>query len=179
MPAARSQVLGVVAQMQERVQRRIRDYPNIATASAIAARWTTTRYEFFPPKSRDAITASAALYSNLRAINKHLKRKRRRPKFFSTWLRRRMIARSLQVLGRRSLFQRVDANELAAAPFLFKLHDAVNQRKQSVVLAASDIFAGLPFGATLSRNNVSTQYTLATKLLQTQTLRIGIAAITR
>ena len=72
MPAARGQVFGVIAQMKQSVERSIRDYPNIATASAITARWTTTRNKFFSPKSRDAIAASAASYSNLRAINKHL-----------------------------------------------------------------------------------------------------------
>src|SRR5712671_846614 len=142
MPAAWSKVFGVVTQMQQSVQRRIRDYPNIATAPAITARWTTTRNEFLSPKSRDAIAAPAAFYSNLRAINKHLKRKRRRPKFFSTWLRRRMIARSFQVLGRRRLLQRVDADELAATSFFFKLDYAINQRKQRVVFTASHILAG-------------------------------------
>ena len=90
-----------------------------------------------------------------------------------------MIARSFQVLGRRRLLQRVDADELAATSFFFKLDYAINQRKQRVVLAASDIFPGLPFGAALSRQNVSAEDCLAAKLLQAQPLRIRVAAVAR
>lgn len=69
-----------------------------------------------------------------------------------------MIARSFQVLGRRRLLQRVDADELAATSFFFKFDYAINQRKQRVVLAASDILAGFPFGAALARQNIAAEH---------------------
>jgi len=80
MTAARRQVFGVVAQMEQRVERRIRDYPNIAAAPAITARWTTTRHKLLPPKSSYAISPVATSNMNLDAINKHLKLKDARRK---------------------------------------------------------------------------------------------------
>src|ERR1041385_3287826 len=93
MSAARRNVFRVITKVQQRGQRLIGDYPNVTSSSAIAARRPTARYKFFAAKSSDTIATIATFYSNLRAINKHLKRKRRQPKFFSTWLGRRMIAR--------------------------------------------------------------------------------------
>jgi hypothetical protein len=65
---------------------------------------------------------------------------------------------------------RVHADKLATAAFIFKLHDAVDQREQSIVLAATNICTRLPLGATLARQNVATQDALAAKFLQPEPL---------
>ena len=74
MPAALGDVFRVIAQVQQRVERSIRDHPNIAAASAIAAGRTTARHKLLPTKSRYAVSAVAALNTNLCAINKHLRK---------------------------------------------------------------------------------------------------------
>src|ERR1043166_962508 len=43
-------VLRVIAQMQQRVQRCISKQNNVATAATIATRWTTTRHKLLAPK---------------------------------------------------------------------------------------------------------------------------------
>jgi hypothetical protein len=63
--------------MKQRVERIVRDDPYIASASAISSGWTTARNEFLSAKCRYTVASFATLYSNLRAINKHLNRKRR------------------------------------------------------------------------------------------------------
>src|SRR6185369_8080696 len=65
----------VVTKVQQRVQRRIRNHDHVATASAVASRWTTTRHKLFAPESRNAVTSVTPLNVYLGAINKHPKLK--------------------------------------------------------------------------------------------------------
>src|ERR1700751_5225542 len=67
---------------------------------------------------------------------------------------------------------RIYANKLSRAAFVFKLNHAVNQRKQSVILASSDIAAGFPLGTALTRQNVAAEHPLASKFFQAQPLRV-------
>ena len=70
------------------------------------------------------------------------------------------------------LFQRIDADEFSRAAFVFKLHYAVKQREECIVLASADVLPGFPFGASLPRNNIAASNAFAAKLLKAQSLRI-------
>ena len=70
-------VLGVVAQVKQSIQRRISHQPNIPASSAVSARWSTARDEFLAPKGCYAVTTMSALHANLYAVDKHSNRKRR------------------------------------------------------------------------------------------------------
>jgi hypothetical protein len=71
MPPALGDVFRVISQMQQRVERRIGDNPDVATASTLTARWSTAGNKLLPTKCRYAITAPATLDTNFRPINKH------------------------------------------------------------------------------------------------------------
>src|SRR5205814_9852562 len=73
----------------------------------------------------------------------------------------------------------IHANKLAGTPLVFEFNYAVDHREQRVILAATDILAGLPFCAALARQNIAAQDAFAPKLFQAQTLGRRIAAITR
>src|SRR6185369_4592279 len=77
-----------------------------------------------------------------------------------------------------SLLQWVNADELARAALVFKLDDAIDQCEQRIILAAADIVAGFPLGATLTRDDVAAENSLATKLLEPEPLRLRVATIT-
>jgi hypothetical protein len=94
MRTALGNVLRVITQMQERVQRGIGDEHDVAAATAIAARWSTTRHKLLAPESCNAVTAVTALNMNLGAIDKHLKLKAT-PRRAALRLRRRELARNL------------------------------------------------------------------------------------
>jgi hypothetical protein len=87
-------VARVVTQMQQRVQRRIRDEDHVATATTISARWTTAGHKLLAPESCNAVTSVTPLHMNLGAINKH-------PKLKTT------PKRSLLLLRRRELFPKL------------------------------------------------------------------------
>jgi hypothetical protein len=70
-------VLGVVTQVQERVQRLFGDNPDVATAPAVTPRRATARHKLFATKCSHAVTAVTSTYTNLYAINEHLKSKMR------------------------------------------------------------------------------------------------------
>jgi hypothetical protein len=59
----------------------------------------------------------------------------------------------------------INADELTLSALVFKLDHAFDQRKQRVVLAATNILSGLPFCSTLSGENISAKYVLTAKLL--------------
>src|SRR6185503_1862895 len=73
----------------------------------------------------------------------------------------------------------IHADEFARAPFVFKLHEAVNHCKQGVVLAAADVLTRLPFRAALARENIATQHALAAELFQAEPLRVRVAPVSR
>ncbi len=63
----------VITQVQQCVQRSIGNYNDVAAATTIATRWTTTRYKLLAPESCNTVTSVTPLNVNLGAINKHLK----------------------------------------------------------------------------------------------------------
>jgi hypothetical protein len=65
-------VARVIAEMQQGIERRIRDYKYISTAAPITSRRTTTRHKLLPPESSNSVTTITPLNVNLNAINKHL-----------------------------------------------------------------------------------------------------------
>ena len=94
MQPARRDVARVITQVQQRVQRSIRDEDHVAAASTISARWATTRHKLLAPESRNAVTSVTPLHVNLGAINKHRKLKT-------------TPRRALLLLRRRKLFQKL------------------------------------------------------------------------
>src|ERR1044072_4595245 len=68
---ARRNVTRVVTQVQQRIQRCIRDEDHVAAASAVSTRWTTAWHKLLAPESRNAVTSVTPLHVNLGAINKH------------------------------------------------------------------------------------------------------------
>lgn len=61
---------------------------------------------------------------------------------------------------------------------LIKLHYAILQRKQRIVLAASHIHTRMKTGSQLTNQNAARAHPLATKTLYAPTLRVTIATIT-
>jgi hypothetical protein len=112
---------------------------------------------------------------NLGAINKH-------PKLKATPGRAVLGAQAsrtcTKTLLSSSLLHRINADELPASTFVFKLNDAVNQRKQRIVLTAADIVARLPLRTALACDDVAAEHSLAAKFFQTQALRLRVATIT-
>ena len=74
-------------------------------------------------------------------------------------------------LGRHDL----DGLLVASAPR--ELHDALGEGEQRVVLAHADICAGEVLGAPLAQDDVAGDDALAAKLLHTQALALGVAAV--
>src|SRR6267378_7943856 len=73
----------------------------------------------------------------------------------------------------------VHADKLAGPAFFFKLHDAIYQGEQSIVLASAHVFAWFPTRAALAGQNVAAQHTLAAKFLEAEPLRIRVSSIPR
>ena len=71
MPAAFGLMLGVVAKVQQRVESLGRLHPDAAADTAVAARRTASRNEFFAAKCRHAIATVAGFYPYFYAVQKH------------------------------------------------------------------------------------------------------------
>ena len=71
MFAALRLVLGVVAEMDQRVVALRADHEDIAATAAVAARGTAAGNEFFAPEGHAAIAAVASLDANFCFINEH------------------------------------------------------------------------------------------------------------
>src|SRR5215217_7480661 len=69
----RRNVAWVVTQVQEGVQRCIRDEDHVAATTTISARWTTAGNKLLAPESRNTVTSVSPVHVNLGAINKHPK----------------------------------------------------------------------------------------------------------
>jgi hypothetical protein len=72
MQTAVGNVTRVIAQVQERVQRRISNEINIAATTTIATRWTTAGHKLLTPEGSNSVTSVTALYVNLCPVNEHL-----------------------------------------------------------------------------------------------------------
>jgi hypothetical protein len=106
---------------------------------------------------------------NLGAINKHRKIENdAQARFIAAQASRDFSETFLS----SSLLRWINADELAGPALVFKLHDAVDQREQRIVFAAADIVAGFPTGATLARDDVAAEHSLAAEFLQTEPLRL-------
>jgi len=86
---------------------------------------------------------------------------------------------STETLLSSSLLQWINADELSGPALVLKLHDTINKRKQGIVLAAADVVARFPPGATLASDDVAAENFLAAELLQAQSLRMRVAAVAR
>ena len=58
-----------------------------------------------------------------------------------------------------------------------KFHKAINQRKERIVAALSDVLPGMENSAHLAHEDVAGTDLLAAKTLHTAALRVGIAAV--
>ena len=57
--------------MQQGIQALIGFEPDVAAMAAIAARWSTARYEFFSPKGCDAVSAVSRFHLDLCSVYEH------------------------------------------------------------------------------------------------------------
>jgi hypothetical protein len=57
--------------VQERIQRRVCDNPNVAATTTVAAGWPAARHELLAAKRRDAVAAVAPFKPNFYAIDEH------------------------------------------------------------------------------------------------------------
>ena len=76
------------------------------------------------------------------------------------------------------LFYRVDGDESARTALVFELHNAGDFSKKRIVLADSDVDAGLELGPTLPHEDRSAADQLARKPLHAKPLRVAVAAVT-
>ena len=83
------------------------------------------------------------------------------------------------VLLGRGLRHRKDRDEHAAFGFGIELDATIGRGEQGVVLADTDIAAGMPLGAALARQNVAGDDDLAAKQLHAQALTAGVPAVAR
>src|SRR5438876_629142 len=86
---------------------------------------------------------------------------------------------TLLARGGLGLLGRLDANEAAVAALVLKLHDASNHGVKRVVLALTDVFTSLMFGATLACQNRAGVDEFAAEALDAQPLPVRIAAVCR
>ena len=78
-----------------------------------------------------------------------------------------------------TLLQWINADELAGAAFVLKLDDAIDQCEQRIILAPADVVAGFPPDAALASDDVAAENSLTAKLLETESLRLRVATVTR
>ena len=79
--------------------------------------------------------------------------------------------------GASGVSVRRNGNDIDAATILIKVHRAIAGGKQCVVTASADIFASMPFSATLTSKNVASDDGFTTKLLNPSALCLGIATV--
>ena len=91
---------------------------------------------------------------------------------------RRTSILSTVLLG-RSLRHRYNGHEGAAFSFRCELNLSINERDQRVILATTDITAGVPFGAALARKDVAGEHDFAASRLQAEPPARRVAAVTR
>src|SRR5262245_3255978 len=83
------------------------------------------------------------------------------------------------VLLGRCLRHRKDGYEHAAFGFGVEFHATIGEREQRVVLADTDVAAGMPLGAALARENIAGDDALAAEQLDAEALRIRVAPVAR
>jgi hypothetical protein len=165
----------VIPKVQQRIQRGFSHDEYVAAPATIATRGAALRHKLFTSEGSYPVTSIAPFNMNLCPINKHQKSK-------TTPRRARLCAGSgvvhfpSEFLGSR-LLRWIDANKFSASAFVLKLHDAIDEREQRIVLTSADVVTWFPPSPTLARNDVATQDAFASKLLESQTLRMRIAAI--
>ena len=71
----------------------------------------------------------------------------------------------------------MDADEAAAAAFIFKLNDAGDFGEQRVIFANTDVHARLKFRAALAYQDRAAADELPAKALHTEALRMTVAAV--
>src|SRR5882672_7616809 len=73
----------------------------------------------------------------------------------------------------------IHADKLAGPALFFKLHDAIYQGEQSIVLAAAHVLARSPTRAALAGQNIATKDALAAKFFEAEPLRIRVSSVPR
>src|SRR5262252_6289091 len=92
------------------------------------------------------------------------------------WNDRRTSFMSTVLLG-RSLRHRYNGYVGAAFGFRCELNLSIDEREQRVILAGTDIAAGVPFGAALARKDIAGEHDLAAGRLQAEPPARGVAAV--
>src|SRR5690349_19010942 len=75
------------------------------------------------------------------------------------------------------LLGRDDVGELAHAAAVLEFDHAGHLREQGVVLAPTDVEAGLNLGAALAHDHAAAGYELAAEYLHAQSLGVGVATV--
>ncbi len=162
VPPALGLVLGIKAEMQQRVVVFAGDKNHVAAAPAVAAAGSAARDILLPPERKTAIAAVARLHADSYFINKHGSR----------------AGFSPEAADRGGAIRsRLDADELAETAAIAKYDDAGDLRKQRVILAAADVLAGLEDGAALPHQNRPARHRFSAEALHAQPLGIGIAPV--
>jgi len=81
------------------------------------------------------------------------------------------------VLLGRSLRHRYNGHVGAAFSFRCELNLSIDEREQRVILAGTDIVAGVPFGAALASKDIAGEHDLAAGRLQAEPPARGVAAV--
>lgn len=71
----------------------------------------------------------------------------------------------------------VHADGLATAIFDFKSHDAVDQRKERVIAAHTDVDSGMELGSELADKDISGDHSLAARFFDAAPLASAIATV--
>jgi hypothetical protein len=127
-----------------------RDQNDVAAAPTVAAARTAARNELLSPECQTAVAAVAGLDGNYDFINEKQERLVRRGE---------------------------DVDELAHAPTIAELDDAGDRRKQRIVLAKSHVLARFVARTTLANDDGASGHNLTREYLDSQPLRIRVAAV--
>src|ERR1035437_1494582 len=157
-------VFGVEAELEQGVGVLAAHHDDVAAAAAIAAAGAAPRDVLLPAEGEATVAAIAGLHENSYFIYEHRKAAGvlccRRP---------------VRLSG--GLCACLDVDELAHPSAVLELHHAGDLGEQGIVLAPTDVGAGLQFGAALAHDDAAARYQLAAEDLDAQPLGSRIAPV--
>src|SRR5579872_4790774 len=165
VPATLRLVLGVEAEMQQRIELIVGHHVHVAAPPAVAAAGTPAGNILLPPEGQAAVAAVACLYVNSGFVNEHRKA--------AGW----ETAAAGNASGERSLGHGADADKLAHTPAIVKLHHAGDPGEERIVFAPTNIFAWLDPRAPLAHDDGAARNQLPAEYLHAQALRVRIAPV--
>ena len=162
MTAALRRVFGVEAEMEQRVAVDGRDHGDVAAMAAIAAAGAAARYVFLAPERKTAVAAVACFDGD------------------NYFIYEQSLTSTDDI---RRQYCRVDTSNVVLMLTNLPIRPrslnspAGNFRKQRVVFAPANVFAGLERRAALAHNDGTARDQLAAEYLHAEPLRVGIAPV--